>query len=439
MEMNNIYLTKTLAKDLKDNCILKNGTIIDPVSGKKYVSDIKIVDGKIDTIKKNIEPKTNDMIIDVEGKYVTCGFFDMHVHFRDPGYEQAENLVSGSNAAMAGGFTGVALMPNTTPCVDNKFIFNEVEMRAKNSLVEIHQIPAVTIGRKGEAIVEMSELVENGAIAFSDDGTGIAKGETMRRALEYTSMFDVPVLAHSEDVSFVEGVMNEGYMSTILGMAGISSVSEETMIARDILLAEYTGGKVHFQHVSTIGGVELVREAKKKGLNVTCEVTPHHFSLSDKMVETFSTDYKMKPPLRADEDVKAMLDGLKDGTIDAIATDHAPHTPESKNIEFDYAPFGVIGLETSFAVGIKNLVETNVLTLEEFIQKLTVNPRKILNLDYDLLKEGKDANLTIFDTKTEWKVDRMKFNSLSRNTAFANEELKGEIFGVINKSKIFLK
>ena len=435
--INNIQLNKSNFDELPKSCVIKNGTIIDTFKETEYLSDIKIVNGVITDIKESITTDASDLIIDAKGKYVSSGFMDMHVHLREPGYEQAETFITGSNAAMSGGFTRVALMPNTSPCVDNIFVYNDICRRTENLLVNIHQIPAVTVGREGKALVEMAELNDNGALAFSDDGDGLQSSEAMKGALQYAGMFNVPILVHEEDKTFLDGVMNESFVSTELGMSGIPNIAESTMIARDIEIARYVDGNPHFQHISTIESVKLIREAKKEGLKVSSEVTPHHFSLTDEKVKTFSTDYKMNPPLRTQEDVNEILKGLKDGTIDVIASDHAPHTPEKKNVEFDYAPFGVLGLETLFSVGIKYLVNTNVLSLMEYLKKITTNPRKILNLDNDLIKVGKIAELTIFDIDSEWKVDRRKLLSKSLNTCYHDETLNGQVEVVINNSKIY--
>lgn len=435
--LNNLNLIKSIHKTLPEHVIIKGGTIIDAFKGKEYKSDIEIKNGKIEKIAENID-STTATVIDANGKYISQGFFDMHVHFREPGNEQAENIISGSNAAMAGGFTGVAMMPNTNPCIDNKFIFNDIKARCRNLLVDCHPIPAATVGRKGEVITEMAELVEAGALGFTDDGSGIQSAEAMRGALEYASMFETPVMVHSQDNTLFGGHMNESEVSTMLGMPAIPNLAEDIMIARDILILEYTGGKLHIQHVSTWRAIDIIRKAKKKGLNITCEVTPHHFSLTDEKVETFSTDYKMSPPLRSREDVDAILEGLKDGTIDAIATDHAPHAPEKKNVEFEFAPFGVIGLETALSAGIKFLVEPGILTLSELVKKLAVAPRQILNLEADLLEEGKNANIVVFDTDTEWTVDRFKMKSLARNTCYNGEEFKGKVHITINNGKIYM-
>jgi len=429
-------MCKSNHKILAEIVIIKNGTIVDSFNNKEYRSDIKIINGNISQISENIIVGENDTIIDVEGKYISSGFFDLHVHFRDPGAGDAENIFTGSNAAMAGGFTGVALMPNTSPCMDNIHLFNELENRAKDLLVEIHQIPSITRGRKGNTLVDMDSFAENGALGFTDDGSGVQSSEIMKKAFEKGRELNKPMMIHSEDETYDIGVMNEGEVSKKLGRAGISNLVEDTMTARDIHISRHTGGKVHFQHISTKGAVNLIRNAKEEGVNVTCEVTPHHFSLTDKMVETFSTNYKMNPPLRTQEDVDAILEGLKDGTIDAIATDHAPHSKEKKSLDFDNAPFGIIGLETAYNAGIKFLVNTKVLTFMDFIKKLNVNPRNIIGLDSDLIKEGKEANLVIFDTDTTWIADKDKMKSMSNNTCYHNEEFSGKVFGVINKNRI---
>ncbi len=435
--INNISLCEPLYKTLPKKVLIKNGTVIDPFSEKEYESDILISNGKIEKIAKNIKAEKGCEEIDAKGLFVSPGFFDMHVHLREPGYEQAENFVSGTNAAMAGGVTALAAMANTTPCVDNKFVYNDIKSRVKGLLVDVHQIPAVTIRREGKTIVEMTELVEAGAPAFSDDGSGIRSSETMKGALEYAKMFGTPILVHPEDHTFAEGVMNESLSSTELGMSYIPAIAESINVARDIEIARYVDGTVHFQHVSVKESIELVRKAKKEGLKVTCEVTPHHFSLTDDMVRTFSTDYKMNPPLRTQEDVDAVHKALKDGTIDAIATDHAPHPSEKKNVEFDFAPFGVLGLETMFSAGITYLVRKKKLSLMEFLKKITVNPRKILNLEADMIKKGKTAELVIFDKDKKWKVDRRKLNSLSINTCFHDDTHYGKVLYTINNGKIF--
>ncbi len=435
--INNISLCEPLYKTLPKKLLIKNGTVIDTYSEKESVTDILVSGGKIEKIAKNIKTEKGCEVIDATGLFVSPGFFDMHVHLREPGYEQSENFVSGTNAAMSGGVTSLAAMANTTPCIDNKFVFNDIQSRVKGLLVNVHQIPAVTIKREGKVIVEMTELVEAGALAFTDDGNGIQSSETMKGALEYAKMFGTPILVHPEDHSFVEGVMNESLSSTELGMSYIPAISESINVARDIEIARYVDGTVHFQHVSVKESVELIRKAKKEGLKISCEVTPHHFSLTDDKVRTFSTDYKMNPPLRTQEDVDSIHKALKDGTIDVIATDHAPHPSEKKNVEFDFAPFGVLGLETMFSAGITYLVRKKKLNLMEFLKKITVNPRKVLNLEADLIKKGRIAELTIFDKDKKWKIDRRQLKSLSLNTCFHDETHYGKVLYTINNGKIY--
>jgi dihydroorotase len=435
--INNISLSEPLFKPAPKKMLIKNGTVADAYSDKEYKSDILIVSGIIEKIAENIKAEKDFEIIDAKGMFISSGFFDMHVHLREPGYEQAENIVTGTNAAMSGGVTSLASMANTTPCVDNKFILKDIQNRSKDLLVNVHQIPAVTLKREGKVLVEMTELVENGALAFTDDGNGIQSAETMTGALTYAKMFGTPILVHPEDHSFSEWVMNESFTSTELGMTYLPNIAESINVARDIEIARYVEGTVHFQHVSAKESVELIRKAKKEKLKVTCEVTPHHFALTDDKVRTFSTDYKMNPPLRTQEDVDAVHKALKDGTIDVIATDHAPHPAEKKNVEFDFAPFGVLGLETMFSAGITYLVRTKKLSLLEFLKKITVNPRKILNLEANLIKKGQIAELTIFDINQKWKVDRRKLKSLSINTCFHDDTHYGKVKYTINNGKIF--
>lgn len=435
--INNISLSEPLFKPAAKKMLIKNGVVADAYSDKEYKSDILIVGGIIEKIAENIKAEKDFEVIDAKGMFISSGFFDMHVHLREPGYEQAENIVTGTNAAMSGGVTSLASMANTTPCVDNKFIMKDIQNRSKDLLVNVHQIPAVTLKREGKVLVEMTELVENGALAFTDDGNGIQSAETMTGALTYAKMFGTPILVHPEDHSFSEWVMNESFTSTELGMTYLPNIAESINVARDIEIARYVDGTVHFQHVSAKESVELIRKAKKEKLKVTCEVTPHHFALTDDKVRTFSTDFKMNPPLRTQEDVDAVHKALKDGTIDVIATDHAPHPSEKKNVEFDFAPFGVLGLETMFSAGITYLVRPKKLSLLEFLKKITVNPRKILNLEANLLKKGRIAELTIFDINQKWKVDRRKLKSLSINTCFHDDTHYGKVKYTINNGKIF--
>lgn len=427
-----------LYKLLPESCLLKNSNIIDTHNRNEYVADLRIKNGIICEIGANLTLNKNEQVFDLTGKYITSGFFDLHVHFREPGLEQAEDVISGCNAAMAGGFTGVAMMPNTTPAMDQIKLFNDLNSRGKSLLVDTYQIPAITTGREGKNIVKMEEFVKNGSLGFSDDGTGIQDSLTMKKALEIASELNVPLMVHSEDDSLKNGSINEGIISKKLNLPGISTLTEDIMIARDILISEYTEGKVHFQHVSTKGAVELIRKAKEKGLKITSEATPHHFSLDETKLLNLDTNFKMNPPLRAQDDVKAIQIGLKDGTIDAIATDHAPHTKESKQKNLENAPFGVIGLETAFGVGYKNLVQSKVLSFMEYLTKLNYYPRKILNLETNLVRTGIAANLVILDLNTKYVIKESSFKSKSSNSCFLGEELTAKAIGVINKNKIYI-
>lgn len=401
--------------------------------------DVLIEDGIISKIGNiTSSDKKNAEVYDFSGKYLLPGFFDMHIHLREPGREDEETVLSGCNSAANGGFTGVACMPNTEPAIDSAETIMFIKKQAEGHLVDVHPIAAASVGRKGEVISPMAELYEAGAIAFSDDGVAIKTSAILRRALEYSKMYGTPVIEHCEDESLSAGAMNEGINSTKLGLPPLASVSEDIIVMRDILMAEYTGGKVHIAHISTKRSVEMVRDAKKRGINVTAEVTPHHFTLDDGMLSSYDTNYKMNPPLRTKEDVEAMIEGLKDGTIDVIASDHAPHSPEEKEMEFEFAPNGILGLETQIGLTLTELYHKNILTLEQIIEKLAINPRIILNLPIPFFHIGEKANFTILDLNEEWVVDRKKFKSKSRNSPFHETKLKGKPVAVVNNGKIIL-
>jgi len=416
--------------------LLKSGKIIDGESSSPGAMDILLVEGKIAELKPTIEvPADFDgEVIDLRDKLIFPGFFDLHVHFREPGREDEETLLTGAQAAMAGGFTSVSTMPNTQPVTDNREIIEFILDEMKGHLVSVHPVAAITRGQKGEELVEMAELVEAGVVAFSDDGKSVANSLVLRRALEYARMFDVPIIEHCEDASLAEaGAMHEGFVSTNLGLPGIPSLSEDVVVARNIMLAEYTRGRIHIAHISSKGAVELVRRAKEKGIAVTAEATPHHFTLTDESVNSFDANFKMNPPLRSEEHVQAIIEGLKDGTIDAIATDHAPHSIEEKEVEFAAAPFGIVGLETAVGLIIQRLVKPGILTWNQVAEKLGVNPYRILGIPEPKIKTGELANLTIIDPETNWTVDKSKFKSRSRNTPFHGWHLTGKVFGVVNK------
>ncbi|MBM4170563.1 MAG: dihydroorotase [Ignavibacteria bacterium] len=420
--------------------ILKNARVINPIQKLDSKLDLLIEDGVIQKIGEISEKVVKDsQIFDFENKICVPGLFDMHVHLREPGREDEETIDTGSNSAAAGGFTGVACMPNTSPDIDSAEIVKFIKEKSKKNLVDVFPVAAATLNRKGEALSPIAELYEAGAIAFSDDGSVIKNAGILRRVLEYSKMFDVPVIEHCEDETLSDGAMNEGLVSTILGMPSIPNVAEDLIVARDILMAEFTDARIHIAHISTKGAVELIRQAKKRGVKVTAEVTPHHFTLTDDSLKLFDTNYKMSPPLRTTSDIQAILEGLKDGTIDCIASDHAPHAIEEKEMEFVFAPNGIVGLETTLGISISELVHKKILTLNQLIEKLSINPRKILNLPIPEIKEGSEVNLTIIDTDLIWTVDVTKLKSKSKNSPFDKRLLTGKSISVINKRQMYFE
>ena len=417
--------------------LLKGARAIDPSQNMDAFIDILIVDGYIREIKPNLEI-SDAKVIDLTGLTVTPGLIDMHVHFRDPGYEYKEDIESGSMSAAAGGFTAVACMPNTIPPIDNSALVEYVKTKAsKVGKVKVLPIGCVSKGQRGEEITEMGDMAKAGAVAFSDDGRPIANSSLMRKAMVYAAMFDKVIIDHCEDPSLFEGgQINEGRVSTLLGLAGIPRASEEIMVARDILLAREMQTPVHIAHISTKGAVELVRWAKQEGVRVTCEVAPHHLTLTEEAVMGYNTYAKVNPPLRTQEDIDALLEGLSDGTIDAIATDHAPHHVDEKDVEFDKAAFGMVGLETALGVILTKVVGKKGITLNTVIQKMTHGPAKVLGLDMGTLKAGNLADITVIDLEREWTVDKDKFFSKGRNTPFHGLKLKGKAVMTIVDGKI---
>ena len=413
---------------MKEKILIKNGRVIDPANEIDTVLDILIDDGKIIELGKSLTthhlPLTT--IIDAAGKIVVPGLIDMHVHLREPGYEYKETIKTGTEAALAGGFTSIACMPNTKPVNDNQSVTDfMLDKTRKEGAVNVYPIGAITKGLKGEELSEIGELKSAGVVAITDDGKPVMNSELMRRGMEYASMFDIPVISHCEDLQLSEGgVMNEGFISTELGLKGIPNASEDVMVARDIALSELTGARLHIAHVSTRGAVSLIREAKSRGVKVTCETAPHYFTLTEKTVDDYNTNAKMNPPLRSEDDLKAIIEGLKDGTIDVIATDHAPHEASEKDVEFDKAPFGIVGLETALPLTLK-LVEEGIISLTEAIAKLTVNPAKILNLNKGTLSVGADADITIINHEEMWQIDVKKFKSKGKNSPFSGWNVKG--------------
>lgn len=418
---------------------ITGGRVIDPESRLDRIADIFVQDGLIKEIssRKTTTKIGAKEVIDAKGKIVVPGLIDMHAHLREPGREDEETIYTGSCAAVAGGFTSVCCMPNTEPPIDNQEAVKFVYAKAKEAKCKIFCVGAVTKGEKGEELTEILDLVQAGVVAISDDGKPVSNSQMMRNALEYCKMFGLPVISHCEDLNLSSGgVMHEGFVSTSLGMNGIPSIAEEVMVARDLKLAEFTGGRVHIAHVSTQGSVDLIREAKKRGIKVTCEATPHHFTLTDEAVKTFDTNAKVNPPLRTKKDVEAIKKGLLDGTIDSIATDHAPHSVEEKEVEFDFAPFGMVGLETALGLVVTELVNKKILTWPQAVAKLTINPSRILNLKGGRIKRDFPADLTIIDPKASWIVNPSQFKSKSKNSPFSGKKLWGKVCYTMVDGKI---
>ncbi len=411
--------------------LIRGGRVIDPASGRDEVTDVLIEGPRIARVGR--ATRKADEVIEADGLIVAPGLIDMHVHLREPGKQEEETIASGSAAAIAGGFTTVACMPNTEPAVDNEasaeFVFLQAE---RAGLANIYPIGAITKRQEGRELAEIGQLSRAGAVAFSDDGFCVADAGLMLQALDYARMFDKPIIDHCEDVNLsLDGVMNEGYYSMALGLPGIPAASEEVMVGRDLILAEMTEGHLHVAHVSTRGSVELIRQAKARGVNVTCEATAHHFALTDECVTTFDPRYKMNPPLRTAEDAHSLREALADGTIDCIVSDHAPHATEEKQVEFSHAPFGVIGMESLLPVVVKTLIEPGVVTWPQAVAAMTINPARILRLPKGALTPGADADLTLVDPKVSWTIDAKQFRSKSRNCPFDGWPVTGRATTVI--------
>ena len=418
--------------------LIKNARILDPSQNLDVLGSLLILEGAVAAIGADADkdPLAVGVIdtIDAGGKLLTPGFIDIHVHFREPGHSRKETILTGSQAAVAGGFTTVCAMPNTRPANDSVAITEMMLTRAaKAGLCRYFPIGAVTKGLEGEELADFGILKDAGCIAFSDDGYPVMNSEIMRRALEYTAWLKVPVVAHEEDKHLAgKGYMHEGAVSASLGCLGIPSAAEEAMVARDIVLAEHTGGHLHLAHISTAGSLRMIREAKARGLKVTCEVTPHHFALTDKELMRFDADYKMNPPLRSEADLAAVLESIADGTVDAIATDHAPHGWYDKEVELPIAAFGVIGLETALPLTLHLLVNKGIITLTKAISLLTWEPAKVFHLDdkgLGTLKPGSPADFTLVDLDAKIQVDRAFIQSKSFNTPFKGWELPGKVVG----------
>lgn len=418
--------------------LIRGGRVIDPSRGGDGVADVLVSGGRIEAVGRNIPAGDGVTVIEAAGKVVAPGLVDLHVHLREPGQEDVETVASGAMAAAAGGFSAVCAMPNTDPVTDNQaavgFIVSQAQRAAR---ARVYPIGAVSLGQKGQQLAEFGELVGAGAVAVSDDGKPVVSSHLMRTALEYARTFGIPVADHCEDPTLAAGgAMHEGLVSTRLGLKGIPAAAEEIMVARDIILAELTGGHVHLCHMSTRGSVELIRRAKAQGLRVTAEACPHHFSLTHERCAGYDTNAKMNPPLREAADREAIRQGLKDGTIDVIATDHAPHHYDAKEREFDDAPNGIIGLETALGLAITELVDGGVLTLPELVDRMSTTPARIFSLPGGTLAVGAPGDVVVFDPTVEWEVRPEAFYSKSRNTPFAGRRLRGRAETTIVRGEI---
>jgi dihydroorotase len=420
--------------------LIANGHLIDPTSGQNSGKNILIENGTVTAwLGQNESAPENAEVFDATGLIVAPGFIDLHVHLREPGQEHKETIASGCAAAVAGGFTSVCPMPNTSPVNDNAAITRYmIEQAVKAGLANVFPVGAITKSSSGAELAEMGEMKAAGAVAVSDDGRPVPSAGIMRRAMEYAKDFDLPVVDHCEDKSLSSGgVMHEGKLSLLLGLKGMPALAEEIDAVRDVLLAKETGAHIHIAHISTKGAIEIVRRAKNEGINITCEVTPHHFTLTDSVVEGYDTNTKMSPPLRSQEHLEAILEGLRDGTIDAIATDHAPHHADEKALEYDRAPFGITGLETAVGLAFEKLVHSGLIDLKRFVELFSTNPAKIFRLENrGTLKVGSIADITILDPDLKWSYKSSESKSKSKNTPFDNWDFNGAAVATIVGGRI---
>ncbi|MDO4551811.1 MAG: dihydroorotase [Planctomycetia bacterium] len=418
--------------------LITNGRVIDPSQNMDRITNILIENGRITAY--DIQPSGREREIDASGMIVAPGLVDLHVHLREPGGEDAETISSGTEAAINGGYTSIACMPNTTPPTDTQAAVEYIKAQAARAdRCNVYPVACISKNREGKELSEMGQLAAAGAVGFTDDGSCVSNAELMRRALEYAKMFDLPVMSHAEDEHLsLQGVMHEGLTSVRLGLRGIPSAAEDVITGRDIILSEYTHGRLHLMHVSTKTSVALIRNAKLHGVPVTAEVTPHHLTLTDDLLESYDTNLKMNPPLRDKSDVAACIQGLLDGTLDCISTDHAPHAREKKEREFDFAPFGVTGLETALGVISTYLVKPGILTWNQVIEKMSFNPAKIIRIPKGTLALGADADVVMIDPNCSWKVTKEEFRSQSVNSAYLNKELIGRAMIVIVGGRVRL-
>lgn len=409
--------------------MIRGGRVVDPSQNQDGVADLVMVEGRIAGLGRGQGAPEGAEVFDAEGLVVAPGFVDLHVHLREPGREDAETIATGARAAVAGGFTSICAMPNTDPVCDNQAAVGFVLKQAREAgLARVYPIGAVSLGRRGEHLTEFGEMVAAGAVAVSDDGLPVTTAHLMRTALEYAQTFGIPVIDHCEDRSLTAGAsMHEGVVATRMGIKGWPRAAEDVIVARDIALAELTGGHVHLAHLSTAGAVRMIREARQRGVNVTAEATPHHLALTDACCEGYDTNAKMCPPLREAHDLEALRQALADGVIDCIATDHAPHPYDAKDQEFDNAPFGVVGLETALGVVITELVETGIVSLPDLVERLATRPAALARLPGGTLRRGAPADVVVFDPRAGWTVDPARFHSKSRNTPFAGRALLGQV------------
>ena len=411
--------------------LIKNGRVIDPCSNIDEVMDIFVSEGIIKSVGKDIEEEA-DRVIDAKGMWVMPGLIDLHVHLREPGYENKETIATGTRAGAMGGFTTICPMPNTNPVTDNEILISYVKMKAeKEGVINVLPIGAITKSQAGEELADIGRMAKAGACAISEDGKSVGNPSLMKNAMRYSKMFNLPVFDHCEEIRLAKGSMNAGDRASLLGLKGIGNDSEDIMVSREIILAQATGAQLHLCHMSTKGSTELIREAKAKGINVTAEAAPHHFTLCDEDITDYDANFKMNPPLRSKEDRAAIIEALRDGTIDCIATDHAPHHIDDKNCEFEKAANGIIGLETSFALSNTELVEKGVLTPMGLVEKMSWNPAKILGINKGNLSVGSVADIAIADPNEEYKIDVSKMVSKAKNTPFGGRKVKGRILYTI--------